>query len=49
MENPDERNEFIKDLLENGSLSNVEVEFSGEDQIRSAVGYYELVTIKNQL
>jgi PAS domain S-box-containing protein len=48
-QNEEARGQFIKDLLENGSLENVEVEFTGEDgETRSSIAYYELINIKNQ-
>jgi len=47
--NPEERARFVKDLLEEGSLENVEVEFSGKSgQSKLALGYYELLDIKGQ-
>lgn len=48
-EHPDERKQFVKDLLEQGSLENVEVAFNGGGETRSSLGYYELITIRNQL
>jgi PAS domain S-box-containing protein len=44
-ENPDQRLQFVKDLLEKGSLENLEVDFPDG---KSALAYYELISIKNQ-
>lgn len=47
--NPDERAKFVQELLEKGSLENVEVEFTGKNgQRKLALGYYELIDIKGQ-
>ncbi|MFN8432486.1 MAG: ATP-binding protein [Anaerolineales bacterium] len=48
--NPNERSEFVKSLLEEGSLENVEVEFASKNggQGKLALGYYELIDIKGQ-
>lgn len=43
---PGARRRFVNDLLDKGSLENVEVEFS---ENKSSLAYYELITIKNQL
>lgn len=43
------REKFIKDLLENGSLQDVEVEFrKDEAQSRASLAYYELINIRDQ-
>lgn len=45
----EDRAKFVKDLLEKGSLENVEVEFPAKDgQNRSSLAYYELIDIKGQ-
>jgi PAS domain S-box-containing protein len=41
---PEDRQAFVKELKEKGSLLNVEVEYPP----RISLGYYELITIKNQ-
>ncbi len=43
---PDDRKKFVEDLLENGSLESVEVDFPLN---KSSLAYYELITIRNQL
>lgn len=49
-ENPGDRRKFARDLLEKGSLADVEVKFTGGDKPpRSSLGYYELITIRNRL
>lgn len=46
---PEERNRFVKELLEKGSLENKEVEFQSKDgPNRSSLAYYELIDIKGQ-
>lgn len=42
------RERFVKQLLQNGSLQNVDVEFSGGAYPRSAIGYYELIEIDGE-
>jgi PAS domain S-box-containing protein len=48
-EHLEERNIFVNNLLEKGSLEDVEVEFRNESQKKTSIAYYELITIKNQL
>ncbi|MBL8098801.1 MAG: GAF domain-containing protein, partial [Anaerolineales bacterium] len=43
---PEDRAEFVKELTEKGSLSNVEVTFPTN---RFSLAYYELINLKNQL
>ncbi|MBX3035998.1 MAG: GAF domain-containing protein [Anaerolineales bacterium] len=43
---PEDRAEFVKELTEKGSLSNVEVVFPTS---RISLAYYELINLKNQL
>ena len=46
---PDDRARFVKNLLENGSLENVEVEFPAKGRAnRLSLAYYELIDIKGQ-
>lgn len=46
---PEDRAEFVSELLKKGSLQNVEVEFALEDRPRkSSLAYYELISIKEQ-
>ena len=46
---PSERAQFVKNLLEKGSLENVEVEFPVKNGPRRAsLAYYELIDIKGQ-
>ncbi len=42
----EDRKKFVEDLLERGSLENVEVNFPLN---KSSLAYYELITIRNQL
>jgi PAS domain S-box-containing protein len=47
---PEDRARFVQELLEKASLQNVEVEFRQSDgRTRISLGYYELITIKEQL
>ncbi|MDP1548342.1 MAG: PAS domain S-box protein [Anaerolineales bacterium] len=47
---PEDRARFVQELLEKASLHNVEVEFPQADGAnRISLGYYELITIKDQL
>lgn len=47
---PEDRERFVQALLEKASLQNVEVEFPCKDgPNRISLGYYELITIKDQL
>lgn len=47
---PEDRARFVQELLEKASLQNVEVEFPCKDgPNRISLGYYELITIKEQL
>ncbi len=47
---PHERSEFVRDLLEKHSLQNVHVEFKRENQPnRISVAFYELINIEDQL
>ena len=47
-EDPEERTVFVKELLEKGSLQDVEVRFSGGDAEKTALGYYELIIIRDR-
>lgn len=47
---PEDRERFVQELLEKGSLHNVEVGFRNkEGGGRISLGYYELITIKEEL
>jgi PAS domain S-box-containing protein len=49
-EHPEDRRKFVRDLLEQGSLADVEVNFSGGgNPPRSSLGYYELITVRGRL
>lgn len=48
-DHPEERNIYVNNLLEKGSLEDVEVEFNNNGQKKTSIAYYELITIKNQL
>ncbi|WKZ37574.1 MAG: PAS domain S-box protein [Anaerolineales bacterium] len=46
---PADRARFVRDLLEKGSLQNVEVEFPGKGHNQKpSIAYYELINIKDQ-
>lgn len=45
---PEERDAFIEELLEKGSLQDVEVKFHGRDTEKTALGYYELMDIRGR-
>ena len=47
-EDPEERAVFVKELLEKSSLQDVEVKFSGGDAEKTALGYYELIDIRDR-
>ena len=47
-DDPASREQFVQRLLQNGSLQNVEVEFSKGESPRSAIGYYELIEIDGE-
>lgn len=48
-EHPDQRVQFVKDLLEKGSLEDVEVKFARQNgEGKSSLAYYELIDIKDQ-
>lgn len=46
----EDRAGFVRDLLQSGSLQNVEVEFKGSESQgnKSAIAYYELINIRDQ-
>jgi PAS domain S-box-containing protein len=49
-EQKEERELFVKELLEKGSLANLEVDFDSETPaIKNTLAYYELINIKDQL
>ncbi|MBI2331635.1 MAG: PAS domain S-box protein [Chloroflexi bacterium] len=46
---PEDRAQFVKDLLKKSSLKNIEVEFPAKNgQSRPSLAYYELIDIKGQ-
>lgn len=47
---PEDRARFVQELLEKGSLQNIEVEFPGRaHSSKTSIAFYELITIKDQL
>ena len=45
---PEERVAFVNELLQEGSLQDVEVKFSGLGTEKTALGYYELIDIRDR-
>ncbi len=45
---PEERAAFIEELLEKGSLQDVEIKFRGGNTEKTALGYYELMDIRDR-